>query len=274
MGIDQGEAKRRRQVDRPKLNTDPNRPYAAIPHRVIDSSAFADLTPSEVQVLVLLVRQLAKDNNGRLHAARTYLANHGVASEHTIQRAIRGLIEHGFVFRTKAGGYGLGAAHYAVTWLPLGKNRDGLTHTEWFRQGAWHQWIAEPLKMQGAINPRGHRNREKKNPPKVQADTCTFGRLPDTARSKTALRSVAKTAHDELVPVGGTDSPDAADHSRVVAYLAKLTESGKGNGAHAERVRGHLGLVAGAGASPKHRAAARKRLAHDASAYLERLRTA
>lgn len=202
MGIDQGEAKRRQKADRPQYNADANKPYAAIPHRIIESAAFADLTASAVQVLVLLIRQLGKDNNGQLHSARTYMSSHGIGSEHTVERAIRCLIEHGFIFRTKAGGYGLGPARYAVTWLPIGKNREGLTHTEWFRLGAWHHWRPDDaIKSQGATNPRGHRNHGKKNPPKVQTDMCTFGRLLAPASSKSALRSVAKSAHDVLMPV-------------------------------------------------------------------------
>ncbi|MEQ1599829.1 MAG: hypothetical protein ABL880_10740 [Methylotenera sp.] len=138
-----------------KVNTDPNVPYAAIPHRVIDSVAFADLTPSSVKVLLLLTRQLSIGNNGLLQATRTWLGDRGVGSNHTIQRALASLISHGFIYRTKSGSYGNGAALYAVTWLSLTKNRQLLTHVEWFKPCAWHHWnLKKQLNNTGASNPK------------------------------------------------------------------------------------------------------------------------
>ena len=65
MTVDRVEAVRRGQSPR-KVST--KHPYAAIEHRVIDSPAYADLTFSARSLLVLIARQLSRDNNGRLHA--------------------------------------------------------------------------------------------------------------------------------------------------------------------------------------------------------------
>ena len=89
-----------------KLST--KHPYAAIEHRVIDSDAYADLTFSARSLLVLITRQLSKDNNGRLQATYSYMRKYGF-SENTLGRAIKELISHGMIYRTRSGGYQQGA---------------------------------------------------------------------------------------------------------------------------------------------------------------------
>jgi len=71
-------------------------PYAAIEHRVIDSTAYADLTYSARSLLVLITRQLTKGNNGHLQATFSYMRRFGL-SENTLSRAIRELISHGII---------------------------------------------------------------------------------------------------------------------------------------------------------------------------------
>lgn len=135
MGYDQNEAKRRRQVDKPKTST--KHPYAATEHRVIDSEAYADLTFSARSLLVLITRQLSRDNNGHLQAAYIYASRFGFA-KNTLSRALHELIEHGIIFRTRSGGYQQGAAQFAVTWLPI-KHREGLC-LQGFSPCAWRDW--------------------------------------------------------------------------------------------------------------------------------------
>lgn len=99
-------------------------PYAAIEHRVIDSAAYADLTYSARSLLVLITRQLTKDNNGHLQATFSYMRRFKF-SENTLSRALCELISHGMIYRSRSGGYQQGAAQYAVTWLPI-KDKKGL----------------------------------------------------------------------------------------------------------------------------------------------------
>ena len=62
-------------------------PYAAIEHRVIDSSAYADLTFSARSLLLLIARQLTKtNNNGHLQATFSYMERFGF-SVNTLSRA-------------------------------------------------------------------------------------------------------------------------------------------------------------------------------------------
>jgi hypothetical protein len=113
-------------------------PYAAIEHRVIESPAFAALRPSSVLLLLLLARQLTKDNNGHLHAAFKWCSRFGIGSEHTLRDAIAQLIAHGMIYRTRSHGANGAWARYAVTWLPI-KKRDDL-FLAGFKPCAWRDW--------------------------------------------------------------------------------------------------------------------------------------
>jgi hypothetical protein len=127
-------------------------PYTAIEHRVMDSEAFADLTPSAALLLFLIARQLTRDNNGHLQATFSFVSSRGMRSEHTLSRALRELIAHGFIYRTRAGGYQKTAALYAVTWLPI-TSRTGI-YPDGFVKCAWHNWTpaqaAKPRKARSA----------------------------------------------------------------------------------------------------------------------------
>lgn len=140
-------------MDRPKLSS--KHPYAAIEHRVIDSPAYADLTFSAQALLVVLARQLTKDNNGHLQATYKYLQPRGYDSEHTVSRAINDLVAHGMIYRTRSGGFHQGAAQYAVTWLPITKK--GGLFLQGFKPCAWRDWQPEM---------------KKTRPPKVQSSSC------------------------------------------------------------------------------------------------------
>jgi hypothetical protein len=124
-------------------------PYAAIEHRVIDSPAFADLRPSSVVLLVILARQLTRDNNGHLQATWKYCKARGIGSENTLRDAIRDLISHGLIYRSRSRGPNRAWARYAVTWLPI-KRREGLFLEAWLPE-AWKTWEEKstPKKLEG-----------------------------------------------------------------------------------------------------------------------------
>lgn len=133
----------------------------------------------------MLTRQLTKDNNGHLQATEKYLSPYGFGSERTIGRAIRELIAHGFVYRTKSGGFQQGPAKYAVTWLSITR-REGI-FPQGFKAEAWRNWTSDREKKSGE--------------PEVQPSSGIFGRLTTPAAAKSAAMSPVKTADIELVPV-------------------------------------------------------------------------
>lgn len=135
MAVDRTEQTRRGQS---AIKTTTKEPYAAIEHRVIESPAFAALRPSAVLLLLLMARQLSKDNNGHLHAAFKWCSKFGIGSEHTLRDAIAQLIANGFIYRTRSHGANRAWARYAVTWLPI-KKRDDL-FLAGFKPCAWRDW--------------------------------------------------------------------------------------------------------------------------------------
>lgn len=216
MGIDHNEARRQRAADKGKRVV---HPYAAIEHRVIDSAAYADLTFSARALLVLLARQLTKDNNGHLQATYRYLKERGFDSEHTVSRAIGDLIAHGMIYRTRSGGFHQGAAQYAVTWLPI-TDKTGLFLTG-FKPCAWRDW--QPGK-------------KKTRPPKVQLANCKKGMWTAPTTAQNAASPPPKSADNELMPctrsAGGVSAACATATGRragaawMAGYLARLAERG------------------------------------------------
>ena len=107
-----------------KSKTSTKHPYAAIEHRVIDSPAYADLSFSARSLLVQITRQLTMpNNNGHLQATFAYMRLFGF-SVNTLSRATHELITHGFIYKTKSGGFHQGAAQFAATWLSVTNTQD------------------------------------------------------------------------------------------------------------------------------------------------------
>ena len=187
MATDRTEQSRRGQ-SAPKTTT--KHPYAAIEHRVIDSPAFAALRPSSVKLLLLLARQLTKDNNGHLHAAFKWCAGYEIGSEHTLRDAIAQLIAHGLIYRTRSHGANGAWARYAVTWLPI-KNRDGL-FLAGYKPFAWRDWMP---------------TEKKSTRQKVQEQSsrkCSF--TPEHPAESAGSRG-AKSADNELIPCRAVKTP-------------------------------------------------------------------
>lgn len=122
MAVDKSEQFRRGQPSAKKGSV--KHPFAAVEHRVIDSPAFADMKPTAQTMLLLLARQLTKDNNGHLQATYSWCKRYGIGSEHTLRNAIAELVSHGFLYRARSHGANGAWAKYALTWLPITKKDD------------------------------------------------------------------------------------------------------------------------------------------------------
>lgn len=183
-------------------------PYAAIEHRVIDSLAYADLSHSACRLLIIMARQLTKDNNGNLQATFSWCKKRGIGSEHTLRDAIADLIAHGFIYRTRSHGANRAWARYAVTWLSITK-REGL-FLDGFVSCAWRKW--EP------INKKSSRQ-------KVQEQSgrkCSF--TPEIPAESAGSQPVESAVY-EYVPIDGVLSINEASRVsiRPTASIHKLT---------------------------------------------------
>lgn len=200
MATDRSEQARRGQSSQPRATT--KHPYAAIEHRVIDSPAYAELTGTAAKLLTCIARQLTKDNNGHLQATYSYMRRFEI-SENTLSRAIRELIAHGLICRTRSGGYQQGAAQYAVTWMPV-KNRQGL-FMDGFKLCAWRDFV--PAK--------------KKIPPSKLMDTHRKnGEWTMSTTPKTEAGSPPKTEDNELMPCIGVETRKNRQRKPMTSPLA------------------------------------------------------
>lgn len=201
MGIDQDESRRQRGVDR--ASKPMRHPFVALEHRVIDSPAYASLSFSARDLLVLMGRQLTKDNNGHLQATFSWCERYGFGSEHTLRDAIADLISRGFIYRTRSHGANGAWARYALTWLPI-KKREGL-FLDGFVPFAWKAWAPD----QPA--------RKKSSRQKVlehSGRNCSF--TPELP-AESAGKPTAKTAEYESCCHGSNWMP---------GYIAKLDQVG------------------------------------------------
>lgn len=111
--------------------------YSAMPHAVMDSPAYTGASVTAKALLYELIRQHNGANNGRLHLSHKWLAPRGWLSKSTVEKARAELIERSLIVQTKQGGLFIGAAWYALTWLPI-TNHVGLeTAPNTYHPGGW-----------------------------------------------------------------------------------------------------------------------------------------
>lgn len=183
MGIDKTQANERGVQKKKYSNA---HPIAAIEKRVIDSPAFADLTPSAVKLLILLARQVTPDNNGHLQATYSWVKPFGFVSEHTLRRAIADLIAHGMIYRTRSHGANKTWAKYALTWRPI-TDRKGL-FLSGYKPDSWRDWeLDKKSSLSKVLESTGRK--------------CSFN--PEIP-AESAGKSPIKSADYELIPIGGS----------------------------------------------------------------------
>jgi hypothetical protein len=114
-----------------------NGTFSAIPHVVLDSSAYMGASHPARSLLLELARQINGRNNGHLQLTSSWLRKRGWRSVDVIDRAKKELINRGLVVRTRAGGLNSGPDQWAVTWLHI-SNYVGLDlRAPEFRRSAW-----------------------------------------------------------------------------------------------------------------------------------------
>jgi len=120
--------------------------FAALPWAVLDSPAWQRLGHPARSLLLELARQLGPDNNGRLLASGAYLSRRGWKSNDVINRALRELVEAGFLYQTVQGHRPNKASWFAATWQRLTGDKAGFDPgaAESFRRGAFQDGAPLP----------------------------------------------------------------------------------------------------------------------------------
>lgn len=156
--------------------------FAAMPHVVLESAAYLNLSHTARSLLMEVALQLSTGNNGRLLLSERYLGPRGWKSADVIQRAKKELLENDLIFETVKGMRPNKASWYAVTWRTLD-----------------HHTAYDP----GAIGgfPRGAYRLV------AAKDKATRARKPGQAKAKNAV----------LTPSHGVDTPLIAPSHGVEA---------------------------------------------------------
>lgn len=92
--------------------------YVALPHLILESAEYAALSAHEVKLLIDVYAQFSGKNNGALSCSWTLMKQRGWHSQDTLNRAMRGLLERGFLIKTRQGGRHL-ASLFAVSWRKI-----------------------------------------------------------------------------------------------------------------------------------------------------------
>jgi hypothetical protein len=93
--------------------------FLALPHVVMDSPAFRNLSGPGLRLLLDIARKYTGTNNGQLVACSKYLKPRGWNSQDTASRARRELEAAALIVETRKGMRPNRATWYALTWCSL-----------------------------------------------------------------------------------------------------------------------------------------------------------
>lgn len=117
--------------------------FLALPHAVLHSQAFANLSPYAVKLLIDIGSQFKGNNNGDLCAAWKVMKPKGWRSEDTLHKAKHELQRAGFIVEMRKGRRPNVCSLYALTWQRLDPNDKHDFGPRGFEFGAWK--TQEPL---------------------------------------------------------------------------------------------------------------------------------
>lgn len=165
--------------------------FIALPHAVVLSDAYRELSHPARSLLTEIAVQYMGCNNGQLLASQSKLLPRGWRSADTLHRAKQELLEAGFVVETVKGGRPNKASWYAITWWRL----DGHPKYDFGVELEFRRTPLPSLKK-NASPPAGEER--LRAPPKQLARTSsrgalqTHGALPSAPRDGAPLEMPAE----------------------------------------------------------------------------------
>jgi hypothetical protein len=113
--------------------------FAALPTHILQSNEYAALRPFELKLLIDLFGQYRGSNNGDFTAAWSIMKKRGWHSRGTLSKSIKGLLEKGFILKTRQGFLNV-CSLFAVTWLGVDECKGKLdTHFSSIPANAWRK---------------------------------------------------------------------------------------------------------------------------------------
>lgn len=188
--------------------------FAAIPHAVMDSTAYMGSSYAARALLLELVRQHTGRNNGHFQLATGWLRRRGWNSTDMVQRAKMELVTRQLAIKTRLGGLNSGPDFWAVTWLPI-SDFAGLTElsAKTYHPGSWHflnPAVSIPEKVTAGKRNERTAGRNSAVPPAGTGDTLTAPPAGTKAAHIAAL-TVPPAGNNEV-----TSAPRASGARRIV----------------------------------------------------------
>ena len=94
-------------------------PFAAFPREMLNHPNFAALSVRAKALLFPLTEQYKGSNNGDLCATLRFLRPHGWTSNDQLRKALKELLESGFLIQTRQGRRPNVCSLYAISWHPI-----------------------------------------------------------------------------------------------------------------------------------------------------------
>ena len=94
-------------------------PFAAFPREVLNHPNFAALSVRAKALLFPITEQYKGWNNGDLCATLSVLRKHGWTSNDQLRKALKELLEAGFLIQTRQGRRPNVPSLYAISWEPI-----------------------------------------------------------------------------------------------------------------------------------------------------------
>jgi len=110
--------------------------FVALPHIVIRSDQFVRLSAQAVKLLIDLTAQYDGRNNGDLCATWSMMEVRGWKSRDTLAKAIKELVNQGFIVQTRQGGRHAPSL-YGITFYALDESSKLDIRSREFPRGAW-----------------------------------------------------------------------------------------------------------------------------------------
>ncbi|MCC4115340.1 hypothetical protein LLG90_08275 [Aromatoleum toluclasticum] len=138
--------------------------FLALPHTVMDSPAFLELSAPAVRLLLDIARQFDGKNNGRLVACMAAMKSRGWTSNDTLQYARRELEAAGLLALTRKGARPNKAAWFALTWAGLdhSSEMDEMKSPASFPRGAYIATPADAVRAEQARAQEARRQAKSK----------------------------------------------------------------------------------------------------------------
>ena len=96
-------------------NRKTGRSFLMLPHIILDSEGYKNLSSSAVKLIIDLAAQYRGKNNGDLSTAWVFMKKRGWRSKSTLYKAMKEAEEKGFILRTRQGGINK-CNLFAITW--------------------------------------------------------------------------------------------------------------------------------------------------------------